>query len=323
MLSHELRNPLAAIVNSTALIARHGPQSAGAAKWFPVIERRSRHMARLLDDLLDVARITQGKIEVRREPLDLGATVPGVLEEVSLLMNAAKYTPAGGRVWYALAADGPDAAVRVRDTGAGMTADMLARAFEPFAQADETLDRADGGIGVGLTLVRAIVELHGGRVEARSPGPGGGSEFVVRLPLAPAAAPPGPAPAPAPPPPLRVLVVGDDADLRASVRSLLELDGHAVRAVGTGADALAALDGWAPDAAVLDIGLPGMSGYDVARAIRARDAGVRLIALTGYGQPVDRAAAAAAGFDHHLTKPPDPAALDAVLRAAAGGRKAT
>ncbi|MBX9583499.1 MAG: PAS domain-containing protein, partial [Gemmataceae bacterium] len=217
VLSHELRNPLAAVVNATAVIAQVGTGSPLAAEWFSVIERRTRHMARLLDDLLDVARIAQNKIEVRRAAVDLGAVVGDVLEEVrrafddrrlrltvarpggplpvlgdparlqqvqvNLLTNAAKYTPAGGEVWYALGAEAGEAVVRVRDSGVGMSPDLLARAFDLFVQADDTLDRADGGLGVGLTLVRAIVGLHGGRVTAHSGGPGTGSEFVVRLPL--------------------------------------------------------------------------------------------------------------------------------------------
>lgn len=356
-LSHELRNPLAAIVNSTEVIGRVGHAAAEAGALFAVIARRAGHMARLLDDLLDVARVTQGKIEIRREPIDLSATVAGVLEEVravfdqrdirlelgrpaplpvsgdphrlqqvqvNLLRNAAKYTPAGGRVWYTLSGELGDAVIRVKDTGAGMTADMLRRAFEPFAQADETLDRADGGIGVGLTLVKAIVELHGGRVDATSRGPGAGCEFTVRIPLA------TPYPTPTPPlpnyamtTPLRVLLVEDDSDLCLSLQAMLRLDGHEVAAVGSGADALAALDAGPPDVMVVDIGLPGMSGYEVARAVRARNpAGPPgLVALSGYGQPLDKVAAKSAGFDHHLTKPPNPVEFNAVLRSVAEARR--
>lgn len=349
VLSHELRNPLAAVVNATDIVARRGP-AADAARWLGVIERRSRHMARLLDDLLDVARIAQNKIDIRRVVFDLGDTIRDVLEEVNrafderrlrltvrrpdtplpvsgdparlqqiqvnLLTNAAKYTPDGGEVWYALGAEGGEAVVRVRDTGVGMPADLLGRAFDLFVQADDTLDRADGGMGVGLTLVRAIVELHGGRVTAHSDGPGRGSEFVVRLPLA-AVAPAAPRPGAAAEPgrPRRVLVVEDDPDIRESLRSILTLDGHTVEAAEDAPAALAALGrGPLPDVALVDIGIPGMSGYELARRIRATTVGqLRLIALTGYGRPGDREAALAAGFDAHLTKPFHPHDLGTVL----------
>ncbi len=359
VLSHELRNPLAAVVNATAVISRFGPGSPHAADWFGVIARRTLHMARLLDDLLDVARIAQNKIEVRKEVFDLGATLGDVLEEVrqafaerrlrltvarptgplpvhgdptrlqqiqvNLLTNAAKYTPDGGEVLYSLGAEAGEAVVRVRDTGVGMSADLLARAFDLFVQADNTLDRSDGGMGVGLTLVRAIVELHGGRVTAHSDGPGTGSEFVVRLPLAGTAAPPTPRPgATDPATPRRVLVVEDDPDIRESLRAILALDGHAVVAAGDGQAALVALErGPTPDVALVDIGIPGMSGYELARRIRAMtNDRLRLVALTGYGRPGDRDAAFAAGFDAHLTKPFHPHDLDSVLGPAAGDGQA-
>ncbi|HVK11841.1 MAG TPA: chemotaxis protein CheB, partial [Gemmataceae bacterium] len=353
MLSHELRNPLAAVLNAAELALRGG---GNVAHWLGVIARRARHTARLVDDLLDVARFAHDKVDVRRRPVDLGQTVAGVLEEarpwfdeaglalvadgpggplpvdgdpdrleqvqVNLLRNAAKYTPAGGRVWYALGADGDRAVIRVRDTGVGIPADVLPRVFEPFVQADETLDRASGGIGVGLALVKAIVERHGGTVEARSDGPGRGSEFVVRLPLLPASA--DPAVGAAPPPaatgcPLRLLVVEDDPDLRGSLAGLLELDGHAVRVAADGTAGLAALDAGPVDAALLDIGLPGLDGYELARRIRNRPGPAPfLIALTGYGRAADRTAAMAAGFDAHLTKPFNPDDLARVLATVLG-----
>jgi CheY-like chemotaxis protein len=323
-------------------------------------------MARLVDDLLDVARFTQNKVEIRKAPLDLCATVADALEEVrpwfeharlalvreapdgplvvsgdrdrlqqvqvNLLRNATKYTPAGGRVWYVLGREDGRAVIRVRDTGVGLTPEMLGKVFEPFVQADETLDRAGGGIGLGLTLVRTVVELHGGTVEARSAGLGRGSEFVVRLPLLDAAdgSPAGPAarpaaeaapPAPpAPPAPLRILVVEDDADIRTSLTGLLQLDGHAVRAAGDGAAGLAALAAGPIDVALLDIGLPEVSGFDLARDIRARPGPTPyLVALTGYGRAEDRAATAAAGFDAHLTKPFRPDELTRLLAAVPRG----
>jgi two-component system CheB/CheR fusion protein len=245
--------------------------------------------------------------------------------QVNLLRNATKYTPAGGRVWYALGREDAWAVIRVRDTGVGMAADMLARAFEPFVQADETLDRASGGIGVGLTLVRSIVELHGGTAEARSDGPGRGSEFIVRLPLSTRHAPltepggseTGPSPTAAPPgprSPLRLLVVEDDADIRTSLVGLLELDGHTVSAVPDGSAGLALLAADRVDAALLDIGLPEMNGYELVRRIRARPGRAPyLIAVTGYGRSEDRAATTAAGFDAHLTKPFLPDELNRIL----------
>jgi two-component system CheB/CheR fusion protein len=355
MLSHELRNPLAAVLTAAEAAARAGPGGPQTADWLGVIGRRARHMARMVDDLLDVARYAQDKVELRRSVFDLGQTAAGVLEEVrpwfdeagvtldakgpdgplpvdgdpdrleqvqvNLLRNAAKYTPAGGRVVYALGRDGDRAVVRVRDTGVGLSGDMLDRVFEPFVQADETLDRAGGGIGVGLSLVRSIVELHGGTVAARSDGPGRGSEFVVRLPLATAphpAGPPGDGPAVPgqvhPPAPLRVLVVEDDPDVRRSLAGLLELGGHAVRAAADGAAALDALDAGRADVVLLDIGLPGVDGYELARRIRGRPGPQPyLIALTGYGRPEDRAAATRAGFDAHLAKPFRPDDLDRLL----------
>jgi two-component system CheB/CheR fusion protein len=352
VLSHELRNPLAAIVNAAAAIERLGPHASESTDWVRVIGRRSRHMTRLLEDLLDVARVTQNKVEVRREVFDLGRTVADVLEEVrpwmeerrlrlevvrpgeplavdgdparlqqcqvNLLMNAAKYTPDGGCVWYEMAAEEGQAVVRIRDTGIGMSADMLSRVFDLFVQADETLDRTGGGIGVGLTLVKAIVERHGGTVEARSNGPGLGSEFVVRLPLTGAAGglsiPPRDPPLPVPRP-LRLLLVEDDADIRRSLAGLLELDGYEVRPAADGPAALAEAERFNPDVALLDIGIPGMDGYELARRLRDRfpAAGPRLVALTGYGRPADRLKAAESGFDAHLTKPFDPRELARVL----------
>jgi two-component system CheB/CheR fusion protein len=400
MLSHELRNPLAAVLNAVTILTTLSPKSRGApldpelARWLPVIERRARHMARLLDDLLDVSRFTQNKVILRRSRFDLGKLIRDVVEgvrpwfdearveltqggpdrplvvdgdpdrlqqvQVNILRNAAKYTPAGGRVWYTVGREDGRAVIRVRDTGVGLSREMIGKVFDPFTQADETLDRAGGGIGVGLTLARTIVEMHGGTVEAHSDGQGKGSEFVVRLPLDPAdgdgegrawadgdgkphaggghldgcPARPGLSLGgvrtqaagrgavshnPAEPPagtvrPLRLLVVEDDADIRSSLVGLLDMGGHTVRAVGDGPAALAALDAGSFDAVLLDIGLPGMSGYELAAAIRARPGPTPpLVALTGYGRPEDRAAAAAAGIGAHLTKPFRPDELDRLL----------
>jgi two-component system CheB/CheR fusion protein len=350
MLSHELRNPLAAVLSAADVAGRLAPGSPEVREWLRVIGRRARHMARLVDDLLDVARFTQNKVEVRTTTVDLAATVRDVLEEVrsrieeagltlsteapgrplrvdgdpdrlqqvqvNLLMNAAKYTPAGGQVWYIVRQEDGQAVIRVRDTGVGLSVGTLAKVFEPFVQADETLDRAGGGIGLGLTLVRSIVEIHGGTVEAHSDGPGRGSEFVVRLPLSLR----GETPATGGPSPttvstgLRILVVEDDPDIRASLAGLLELDGHGVTAVADGPSALAALDVGRFDAGLLDIGLPGMDGYSLAQAIHVRpDRPPCLIALTGYGRSEDRTAAGKTGFDGHLTKPFRPDDLNRLL----------
>jgi CheY-like chemotaxis protein len=243
--------------------------------------------------------------------------------QVNLLMNAAKYTPDGGEVWYTLGIEEGEAVIRVRDTGVGMPADLISRAFDLFVQADRTLDRADGGIGVGLTLVRAIVEQHGGKVSAFSQGTGQGSEFVVRLPLAttPGTSTRSSASAVPPGQTLRVLIVEDDADNRTSLQSLLQLDGHDVWAVGSGMEALQAIETQMPDVAIVDIGLPGMSGYELARVLRRTYPlhRLRLIALTGYGQLLDKVAAQTAGFDHHLTKPLNPQELERLLRGRESG----
>jgi len=354
MLSHELRNPLAAVTNAAAVVQRLQLQPALIGEWIDVIHRRARHMARLLDDLLDVCRITQDKIEIRKTVFDLAAMVPDVIEEVrprfeerrqqltvdrptqpvvvegdparlqqiqvNLLLNASKYTPVEGRITYRLGCENNQAFIQVRDTGVGIGPDMLDKVFDLFVQADNTLDRASGGIGVGLTLVRTIVGLHGGQVEAFSEGPGKGSEFVVRLPLScqplPAAPADGEAADAEPVKPLRLLVVEDDPDIRQTLRSILEHEGHRVQTAATGRAGLTALEEIEPDVGLIDIGLPEMDGYEVARRIRAtkgRDE-VRLIALTGYGQASDQQAAFAAGFDHHLTKPIRPRELLRLLK---------
>lgn len=363
MLSHELRNPLAAVLNAAEIAGRATPKDTTPDRWLGVIVRRARHMARLVDDLLDVARFSQNKVELRRAVIDLGTTVAEVLEEVgpwfddfgldliqespeeplpvdgdparlqqlqvNLLMNAAKYTPAGGKVWYRLGRDGGHAVIRVRDTGVGLSAEMLTKVFEPFVQADETLDRAGGGIGVGLTLVRSIVELHGGTVSVASDGPGTGTEFVVRLAIAdfPASSHENVTEAKAgneARSAIRILIVEDDPDIRASLAGILELDGHTVRTAADGIAGLAALDVDRFDVAFLDIGLPGMDGYDLARQIRNRlGPSLYLIALTGYGRPEDRTAASEAGFDTHLTKPFHPDALTLLLATTPGLNSST
>jgi PAS domain S-box-containing protein len=356
MLSHELRNPLAPIRNAVHVLQEvEGGPELGMAR--DVIDRQVTHLARLVDDLLDVSRITRGKVALRREPLVLSEVIaravettrpliesrghaftvevacdvpelyadPTRIEQVvaNLLNNAAKYTDTGGRIGLRSACEGHEVVIRVRDSGVGIPADVLPHVFDLFTQAERTLDRAQGGLGIGLTLVKSLVEQHGGRVEAHSPGPGRGSEFVVRLPvqLAPApVAPSAPRPA-AGRGPHRVLVVDDNADAADTLALLLRLRGYDVRVARDGPEALEAAREFNPDLVLLDIGLPGMDGYAVARALRAGKAAgrVRLVALTGYGRDEDRRRSAEAGFDDHLVKPVAPDALLELL-ATAGAR---
>jgi two-component system, chemotaxis family, CheB/CheR fusion protein len=355
MLSHELRNPLGAIVNAMTLLewGKNGNASSGNAssKALGVIDRQTRHMARLLDDLLEVSRVTQNKIELRRSVIDLrtvaedalratqadferhGLTLTTDVETtplcvdadaariqqicLNLLNNSAKYTPAGGKVAISLRREGEQAVFRVCDDGVGIAPEMLEGIFELFVQSDKTLDRAEGGMGVGLTLVRSLVEMHGGSVEARSDGPGCGSEFVVRLPLvgrdvepvvrSDLARKPWPRGG-------RVVIVEDNPDSRETLQHLLELGGYRVITASSGREGVACIKRERPEIAIIDIGLPGMSGYDVARELRADGAAKSyLVALTGYGQPSDRFAALAAGFDEHLVKPLQPEQLERLL----------
>jgi signal transduction histidine kinase len=348
MLGHELRNPLSAVVNAVGVLQRTGVGDGGhAARARDVIARQARHLARLVDDLLDVGRVTAGKVVLQRRPLDLGDFVRRYvaaqqaagrtgshelrvraapvwvtadetrLEQVldNLLGNALKYTPGGGRVTLAVERAGDTAVLDVADTGTGIAAEVLPRVFDLFVQGARHADRSEGGLGIGLTLVRRLVELHGGTVNAASDGPGHGSTFTVHLP---AIAPPvDAAPAPAAPPLVRrrVVLVEDSADGRAALRMLLELDGHEVHEAADGPGGVKAILDAHPDLALVDLGLPGLDGYEVARQVRrrpeARDC--HLVALTGYGQPEDRERARAAGFDDFLVKPVDAERLAAVL----------
>jgi CheY-like chemotaxis protein/two-component sensor histidine kinase len=319
-----------------------------------------RHLIRLVDDLLDVSRITQGKIELRHERIDLQSVVeqalqiarplvtarehtlvvevPGEAIPVSvdvtrmtqvvanLVNNAAKYTNPRGTIAVKVERDDEDAIVRVRDSGIGMQPEMLPRVFELFMQADHKSDRSAGGLGIGLTLVKRLVQMHGGEVLATSDGVGKGSEFVVIVPLADANAPTAVAAetsaAASRPEPraLRILVVDDNVDIRDTLKELLELEGHEVTVAEDGPSALVhAGNGHEHDIALVDIGLPGLDGYGVAeklREIRAvKGYPRRLIAMTGYGQAEDRRRAFAAGFDAHLVKPVDPAALNRIIAA--------
>jgi CheY-like chemotaxis protein len=342
MLAHELRNPLAPIVSALELMELVG-LPAGELRWCKqAIERQVQQLVRLVDDLLDVSRITRGKIKLRREPVELAAVLARAVEtsrpliaqrrqELSidapgsavlllgdlarlaqvvsnLLNNAAKYSDEGGRIWLSVELAGPHVVVRVRDAGCGISPEVLPHVFDLFTQADHTLDRSQGGLGIGLTLVKTLAEMHGGSVTASSPGLGRGSEFTVRLPRAPADV------APAPLPVARgaiggarrrVLVVDDNVDAAHSLARLLEAAGHDVSAVYDGLAALSQASQLRPDVILLDIGLPGLDGYEVARRLRSRPetAAALLVALTGYGQDEDRRRSQEAGFDHHLVKP--------------------
>jgi signal transduction histidine kinase len=349
MLGHELRNPLNAIGSAASLLglAAGGPEMVERAR--TVIHRQVQHLARLVEDLLDVSRVTSGKVVLLREPTDLGEVVasaiaswraagrfarhrvaadtapvwvdadPTRLEQVvgNVLANALKYTPSGGAITVRVAAEGERARLDVEDTGAGIPVDLLPRIFELFVQGERTLDRAQGGLGIGLTLTRALVEMHGGTVEAHSAGPGRGATFTIRLPRIPAPGAPARAAAPAPanPRPRRIVVVEDNVDARDMLRLQLERDGHEVHVAATGPSGVELAESVRPDVVFIDIGLPGFDGYEVARRIRAEDWGkeILLVALTGYGQADDRRRALDAGCDVHLTKPVFPERLAEIL----------
>jgi PAS domain S-box-containing protein len=358
MLAHELRNPLAPIRNAVEVMRRLVPDEPRLLQIREMIDRQVAHMARLIDDLLDVSRISRGKILLRSEPVDWTALVSAAVEDHrslleshglrvvtelpagpvwvngdptrlsqivgNLLQNSNKFTNQGGRVDVRLEA-GRDAVLTVRDTGIGMEPEILARLFEPFSQADGSLDRSRGGLGLGLALVKGLVELHGGEVSAASPGVGQGSTFMVRLPLEPPGAVRDRAGSPGTGRALRILVVEDNRDAADSLGMMLELAGHTVEIAYTGREGLEAARSFSPEVALCDIGLPGgMDGYDLARALRQDDglSGIHLIAISGYGQEEDQRRARAAGFDRHLTKPVDPAFLLRALETLAGANAA-
>jgi PAS domain S-box-containing protein len=363
MLSHELRNPLAPILSAVEILDRTGPDEEQASKYRAVIARQVQHMKRLLDDLLDVSRVSQGKIELRKESLELGALLlqavevsrPMIVEKrhelsvklapgpltldadptrlvqvfANLLNNAAKYTDEGGHIALEVTTEGGEAVVSVRDDGVGMRPELVAQAFDLFVQETRSLDRAQGGLGIGLTMVQILVKMHGGTVRAVSDGPGRGSVFVVRLPLGPGAPAPvardAPSATPAPDRPLRVLVVDDNVDGAKAMGDLLEMLGHQVTIAFDGPGALAAATARPPELVLLDIGLPGMDGYAVATRLRAAGHDrAALIAITGYGQSEHVGRSTEAGFDRHLVKPVDFAVIAEIcaqLRGAAGGKK--
>lgn len=349
MLSHELRNPLAPIRNSIYILCRADPNSGHALRAKQVIERQIQHVTRLVDDLLDVTRIVRGKIELRLERVNLTELVKRSAEDEStvfesldvglatnvperpvwvvvdpiriaqmvgnLLKNAAKFTPAKGRVALCLNVVDEFAEIRVSDTGAGIEPELLHEIFEPFIQGKQSLARTGGGLGLGLALVKGIVELHHGTVDVKSGEVGKGSTFIVRLPRVIENAvhdePRGP---------MKgnivirhIVVVDDNRDAADSLAQLVKMFGHSADVAYDGKTALQKVRATRPDVVLCDLGLPGMTGYEVARLLRAQGSDVRLIAVSGYAQPEDVAKARAAGFDDHIAKPPDPEALRALL----------
>jgi len=356
MLAHELRNPLSPLGTALHIVRTDADRRE---RFLDMADRQVRQLIRLVDDLLDVSRITQGKITLRREPTLLDEVVARALETVrplidtrghaltvtlpphpvrldadptrlaqvlgNLLANATKFTPAHGSIWLTAETMNGEVAVRVRDTGAGLAPELLPHVFDIFVQGDRSLDRARGGLGIGLTIVRQLVELHGGRVKAWSDGIGKGSEFTFHLPIARAVEGPRPARPAADDHaarPLRILVVEDNEDTAESLTTILEVWGHEVRVALDGLAALEIAASWQPEVVLSDLGLPGMDGYALARRLRQIPALGRavLIALSGYGRDQDRRQAFDAGFDHHLVKPPDLEGLAALLARIAGAR---
>jgi signal transduction histidine kinase/DNA-binding response OmpR family regulator len=353
MLAHELRNPLAPIRNAAEVIRLSAPEHTRLQWAREVIDRQLAHLVRLVDDLLDVSRITRGKIRLQRGPVDVAEVArvaveasrpliekhghaldvslpahpvevdgdPARLTQVltNLLNNAAKYTEDGGRIGLAVGPAGDDVVVRVKDNGVGIPPEMLTAVFDLFTQADRSLDRSQGGLGVGLTLVKRLVELHAGTVAAHSDGAGKGSEFVVRLPRLGAPARPAAAdrsfPVADPADRLTILLADDNVDGAESLATLLRLGGHDVRLAYDGRSALDLAASTRPDVVFLDIALPGVDGYEVARRLRAGDAtrGIALIAVTGFGRDEDVQRARGAGFEHYLVKPVDPRLLMGLL----------
>jgi PAS domain S-box-containing protein len=356
VLAHELRNPLAPIRYAVAMARKGGRPETERLRAQAIIERQVEHMGRLLDDLLDVSRITRGTLILRRSTVDLAAVVAAAQESArpliearshtlvvhlpveklrlvadpmrlaqvlaNLLVNAAKYTDPGGRIELEARRKGGELVIAVRDNGMGISAEMMPRVFTLFAQASPALERSEGGLGIGLALVRGLLELHGGTVSAHSGGVGQGSEFLVRLPIGN----PGDAegvyetrvPAPVAKS-LRVLVADDNRDSAETCAALLEASGHEVSVAHTGREAFDLACRLQPDALLLDIGMPELNGYQLAQRIRSTGWGRRaiLIAITGWGQERDKRRAQAAGFDRHLTKPIDPNGLEALLQSTA------
>jgi signal transduction histidine kinase/ActR/RegA family two-component response regulator len=339
MLAHELRNPLAPIHTASELLARVFPPQLAGRSAVDVVKRQVVHLTRLVDDLLDVSRITQGRIQLQKQPLDLHLIVGLALESVeplvtqkrhraivssepgklyvygdsarliqcvtNLLTNAIKYTGAGGEIRVQARGENSDAIISVSDNGVGIAEDLLPRIFGLFVQSARSLDRSEGGLGIGLSVVERLVEMHGGTVAASSPGPGKGSSFEIRLPTIDSAGLPAHEVVETQLTPRRILVVDDNVDAASSIADLLRLDGHEVRVVYTAHSALESFPTFCPEVVLLDIGLPDMDGYQVAQRIRSAGGAARIVALTGYGQAEDVQRARDSGFDAHLVKPVD------------------
>jgi PAS domain S-box-containing protein len=359
MLGHELRNPLAPLRSVTEALQRQKLDGPGLERAYAIMDRQVGHLARLVDDLLDVSRITRGLVELREEPVNLAEAAVRAVEMVTpavegrghdlhlslprkpvrvegdatrltqvlfnLLNNAAKYTDPGGKIWLTVEREGEEAVVRVRDNGSGMKADLVPKVFDLFTQGDRTPDRSQGGLGLGLTLVKRLVEMHGGRVEAGSEGPGKGSEFVVRLPALreEVKKPPPVRPAGLPPAAVQVdraLVVDDNLDVAESLTWMLEGLARETRMVHSGAAAVETAGQWRPDVIVCDLGMPGMDGYETCRRLRRLPGLEKVViaAVSGYGGPEDRKKSQEAGFDRHLVKPIGRATLEELVQSAAG-----
>jgi PAS domain S-box-containing protein len=354
LLAHELRNPLAPVRYALATIRKPGLTLEQRGRANEIIERQVVHMSHLLDDLLDVSRITRGAIVLKKARTELAPVIEAAIDAArpvidarqhslsvdlpeepvyleadavrltqvfsNLLINAAKYTNPKGQIYVTVVTEGTDVVISIRDNGVGISAELMPRLFTLFTQARPALERSEGGLGVGLALVRGLVTLHGGLVQARSAGVNQGSDFVVRLPMSPVANADGPAESTATPHSghrgLQVMVVDDNHDVAESCKTLLELSGHRVSTACTGREALELAENLHPDVILLDIGLPDISGYEVARQVRATTWGANadLIAVTGWGQDTDRERAFRAGFDHHLTKPISTDSLETLLQ---------
>jgi CheY-like chemotaxis protein/anti-sigma regulatory factor (Ser/Thr protein kinase) len=356
MLAHELRNPLAPIRTATDLLPRmiaHGDPRIGAT--LKVVSRQVQQLTRLVDDLLDVSRITQGRIEIKHSPVELSAIVRQALESVesqikdkrhtvhtdvlpglyvqgdsarlvqcvsNILTNAVKYTDTGGQIHIALASTGDHAVLSISDNGIGIPPKLLPRIFELFVQDERSLDRSQGGLGIGLSVVRQLIEMQGGTVTASSPGAGAGSSFQIVLPRIPPPHGEEPVKAEFTSAPLRILVVDDNEDAADSLATLLSLDGHSVQAEYDSHEAIEAARTFDADLILLDIGLPSIDGFEVARRLRAAGNKATLVACTGYGQKEDVERALGAGFDAHVTKPVNLATIEELLRRIAASKPA-